>query len=67
MNCSEKKYSGRLSKKEINNNIDESSYDNERDVEFKKELRRAQDSIEVLSIKRRNYKIYSLFHKKISF
>lgn len=67
MNRSYREYSGRLSKKENGNNLAESSYDIERDAEFRKELRKAQDSIEVLGMKRRSYKAYSIFHKKISF
>lgn len=67
MNRSYREYSGRLSKKESGNNLAESSYDSERDAEFRKELRKAQDSIEVLSMKRRSYKMHSIFHKKINF
>lgn len=67
MNRSYREYSGRLSKTESGNNLTESSYDSERDAEFRKELRKAQDSIEVLGMKRRSYKIYSIFHKKINF
>ena len=67
MNRSYREYSGRLSKKESCNNFAESLYDNERDAEFRKELRKAQDSIEVLGMKRRHYKMHSIFHKKINF
>lgn len=64
MNHSHRVYSGRLSKKESDNSLTESSYESERDAEFKKELKKAQDSIEVLGMKRRSTKAYSIFHKK---